>query len=32
MKGEGEGGAERGGGERGGIKGGKVVFSFNEIR
>lgn len=31
MKGEGGGGAERGGG-RGGIKGGKVVFSFNEIR
>lgn len=30
MKGEGEGGAERGG--EGGIKGGRVVFSFNEIR
>lgn len=32
MKGEGGGGAERGGGGRGGIKGGKVIFSFNEIR
>lgn len=31
MKGEGGGGAERRGGG-GGIKGGKVVFSFNEIR
>lgn len=30
MKGEGGGAERRGGG--GGIKGGKVVFSFNEIR